>query len=77
MITGLDHIAIAVPDLEAAIRRFADDLGIPLSGREDVPTERTSTAFFPISGTSIELVYPMGGGGPWDYWFCCLRLRAQ
>ncbi|MEN9786538.1 MAG: hypothetical protein RLZZ299_1802 [Pseudomonadota bacterium] len=64
MILRLDHVAIAVPDLPAAIRRFADDLGIPLAGTEDVPTERTSTAFLPIAGTRIELVHPMNGEGP-------------
>lgn len=64
MIRRLDHIAIAVPDLHAAIRRFAEDLEIPLSGTEDVPTESTSTAFFPIEGTRIELVHPMDGKGP-------------
>ena len=64
MIRRLDHIAIAVSDLEAAITRFAQDLGIPLSGTEDVPTEKTSTAFFPIEGTRIELVHPMDGQGP-------------
>ncbi len=64
MIRRLDHIAIAVPDLDAAITRFAEDLGIPLAGREDVPTEKTSTAFFPIEGTRIELVHPMNGEGP-------------
>ena len=64
MIRRLDHIAIAVPDLQRAIQRFAQDLGLPLSGTEDVPTEKTSTAFFPIEGTRIELVHPMGGEGP-------------
>jgi len=64
MIRRLDHIAIAVPDLDIAIRRFAEDLGLALSGREDVPTELTSTAFFPIEGTRIELVQPMDGQGP-------------
>lgn len=64
MIRRLDHIAIAVPDLDAAIRRFAEDLGIPLAGREDVPTEQTATAFFPIEGTRIELVHPLDGQGP-------------
>ena len=64
MITHLDHIAIAVPDLAAAIQRFAEDFGLELSGQEDVPTEQTSTAFFPISGTRIELVSPMEGQGP-------------
>ena len=64
MITHLDHIAIAVPDLAAAIKRFAEDFGLSLSGTEDVPTEKTSTAFFPIPGTRIELVSPMEGDGP-------------
>lgn len=64
MIRRLDHIAIAVDDLQAAIARFAEDLGIPLSGTEDVPTEKTSTAFFPLEGTRIELVHPMNGEGP-------------
>ena len=64
MIKGLDHIAIAVPDLEEAIRRFAEDFGIPLEGTEEVPTQKTRTAFFPLPGTRIELVHPMDGAGP-------------
>jgi methylmalonyl-CoA/ethylmalonyl-CoA epimerase len=64
MITRLDHVAIAVPDLEAAIRRFSEDLGIALEGREDVEAASTSTAFFPIPGTRIELVHPLRGQGP-------------
>ena len=64
MITHLDHIAIAVPDLSEAIKRFAEDFGLSLSGTEDVLTEQTSTAFFPIPGTRIELVAPMKGEGP-------------
>jgi methylmalonyl-CoA/ethylmalonyl-CoA epimerase len=64
VITHLDHIAIAVPDLSEAIERFAKDFGLSLSGTEDVPTEQTSTAFFPIPGTRIELVAPMAGEGP-------------
>jgi methylmalonyl-CoA/ethylmalonyl-CoA epimerase len=64
VIRRLDHIAVAVSDLDAAIRRFAEDLGVPFDGREDVPTERTATAFFPLRGTRIELVHPMDGEGP-------------
>ncbi len=64
MIRRLDHIAIAVPDLEAAIARFVEDLGIELGGREDVPTESTSTVFLPIEGTQIELIHPINGEGP-------------
>lgn len=64
MITGLDHIAIAVPHLAKAIERFVNDFGLTLSGQEDVIAEQTSTAFFPISLTSIELVNPIDGAGP-------------
>jgi len=64
MIRRLDHIAIAVPDLEAAIARFVDDMGLELAGTEDVPSARTSTAFLPIPGTQIELIHPMNGEGP-------------
>jgi methylmalonyl-CoA/ethylmalonyl-CoA epimerase len=64
MIVALDHIAIAVPDLEVAIKRFMDDFGIELAGTEEVESAKTTTAFFPIDGTSIELVHPLRGEGP-------------
>jgi methylmalonyl-CoA/ethylmalonyl-CoA epimerase len=64
MLVRLDHVAIAVPDLEEAIRRFAADLGLTLTGREDVAAAKTSTAFFPVPGTKLELVHPLGGEGP-------------
>lgn len=63
MLIRLDHIAIAVPDLEAAIHRFCEDLGLPLAGREDVLSAQTRTAFLPVEGTRIELVYPLEGQG--------------
>ena len=33
MITALDHIAIAVPDLEAGIKRFLEDFGLTFEDR--------------------------------------------
>ena len=36
MITALDHIAIAVPDLEGAIARFLEDFGLQHDGNEVV-----------------------------------------
>jgi len=64
MITGLDHIAIAVPNLQKAIQRFAEDFGLDFKGQEDVESALTSTAFFPLDKTSIELVHPLNGQGP-------------
>ena len=53
MITGLDHIAIAVPDLEKAIARFMSDFGLTFEGTEEVLAAKTTTAFFPLPPTSI------------------------
>ena len=64
MILGLDHIAIAVPELDAAIARFRDDLGLTFDGSEDVAAQRTTTAFFSVPATHIELVHPLQGQGP-------------
>ena len=64
MITALDHIAIAVPNLESAIERFLNDFGLEYQGSESVIPAKTTTAFFPIDGTSIELVHPLNNEGP-------------
>jgi len=63
VITALDHIAIAVPDLEKSIKRFMEDFGLDFEGTEDVEAAKTSTAFFPVPPTSIELVHPLRGEG--------------
>lgn len=64
MITGLDHIAIAVPDLQKAIARFLEDFNLSFEGMEHVAAQKTSTAFFPLPPTSIELLHPLDGEGP-------------
>ncbi len=64
MIIALDHIAIAVPDLDKAIKRFMEDFGLTFEGAEDVESAKTSTAFFPLPPTSIELIHPLKGEGP-------------
>jgi methylmalonyl-CoA/ethylmalonyl-CoA epimerase len=63
MITALDHIAIAVPDFEKAIKRFMEDFGLEFEGTEDVEAAKTKTAFFPLPPTNIELVHPLNGEG--------------
>ena len=63
MIVALDHIAIAVPDLDKSIKRFMEDFGLPFEGIEHVEAAKTSTAFFPLPPTSIELVHPLNGEG--------------
>jgi methylmalonyl-CoA/ethylmalonyl-CoA epimerase len=64
VITSLDHIAIAVPDFEKAVKRFMEDFGLSFDGTEDVPSAKTKTAFFSLPETHIELVHPLDGEGP-------------
>jgi len=64
MITALDHIAIAVPNLEAAVSRFLEDFGLQHDGNEIVEAAQTTTAFFSLPETHIELVHPLDGQGP-------------
>ena len=64
MITGLDHIAIAVSDLGDGIRRLVEDFGLELTDTEHVIEAETSTAFFAVEQTQIELIHPLNGGGP-------------
>ncbi len=64
MITALDHIAVAVPDLEKAIKRFVEDFQLPLGGTEDVVEAKTKAAFLPLPPTNIELIHPLNDEGP-------------
>ena len=64
MITALDHIAIAVPDLDAAVVRFLEDFGLQHDGNEVGEAAQTTTAFFSLPETHIELVHPLDGQGP-------------
>jgi len=64
MITALDHIAVAVPDLQKAIARFCEDFGLDLGGTEDVVEAKTTAAFIPLPPTNIELIHPLNDEGP-------------
>ncbi len=54
----LDHVAIAVPDLDAAIATFSSILGSPVSGRERVESEQVTVAFFDLGSARLELLEP-------------------
>lgn len=56
----LEHVAIAVHDLEAAIAVYSAILGQPESGRESVESEGVQVAFFDLDGPRIELLEPTG-----------------
>jgi len=65
--TGLDHTAICVKDMGAAIALIEELLGQKCAHREMVASQRVSAAFFDFpNGASLELVSPEKslGGNP-------------
>ena len=61
---GLDHVAILVSDLDAAIALYRDVYGLTLSEVEEVPSEQVKVAIFGRGAGRIELVAPTGPGSP-------------
>ena len=64
MIGRLNHVAIAVPDLEAAGAVYRDTLGARASEPEDLPDHGVTVVFVTLANTSIELVAPLGPESP-------------
>jgi methylmalonyl-CoA/ethylmalonyl-CoA epimerase len=58
MIKKVDHIAIAVPSIEAARSYYEDVLGLKLDHIEEVAEQKVKTAFFDVGGVWIELLEP-------------------
>ena len=63
MITGLDHVAIAVPSIEEA-RAFYENLGLTVTGIEEVEHEGVRVAMIPCGGSRIELLEPLSSDSP-------------
>ena len=54
----LDHIGIAVKDLNESLKFYRDTLGLELEGIEIVKDQKVKTAFLPVGDTHIELLEP-------------------
>lgn len=52
----IDHIGIAVEDLDAAIATYTALHGVPPDTIVDVPAEQVRVALFPVGATKIELI---------------------
>ena len=60
----LNHVAIAVPDLEAAARRYRDIFGARVSAPLSLPEHGVTTVFVALPNTKIELLHPLGEKSP-------------
>jgi methylmalonyl-CoA/ethylmalonyl-CoA epimerase len=60
MLTAVDHVGVAVDDLEAALALYRDTLGMPLVHRETVTEQGLEAALLDIGESHIELLAPLG-----------------
>lgn len=64
MIGRLNHVAIAVPDLDAACAQYRDALGAKVGAPKDEPDHGVTVVFIELPNTKIELLYPLGENSP-------------
>ena len=64
MIGRLNHVAIAVPDLEAASAQYRGALGANVGEPQDEPDHGVTVVFIELPNTKIELLYPLGEDSP-------------
>ena len=64
MIGRLNHIAIAVPDLAAATRLYAETLGAKVSAPKAQPAHGVTVVFVELPNTKIELLEELGENSP-------------
>jgi len=63
-VTKLDHIGIAVKDMEVALKFYRDTLGIPAVGTEVIEEQKVKVAFLPLGDTELELLESTSPDGP-------------
>jgi methylmalonyl-CoA/ethylmalonyl-CoA epimerase len=62
-IRKIDHVAIAVSDLDETLEKLRNVLGLTLGERALVESQKTEAALLPCGDTSIELICPSGNEG--------------
>jgi methylmalonyl-CoA/ethylmalonyl-CoA epimerase len=64
LVKKLDHIGIAVKDLEASLKFYEGVLGLKSAGMEVVEEQKVRVAFLPIGDTEVELLESTDDDGP-------------
>ncbi len=64
MLGRLNHVAIAVPDLEAGCRVYKSMLGATVSEPQAEPDHGVTVVFVELPNTKIELLEPLGDSSP-------------
>lgn len=64
MIGRFNHVAIAVPDLEAASKKYREVLGAKVSEPLPQPEHGVTVVFIELPNTKVELLFPLGDKSP-------------
>ena len=64
MFTEIDHVAIAVNDLEAAIKYYADVFGAEVDHREVVESDGVEEALLKVAESYVQLLTPTRDDSP-------------
>ncbi len=64
MIGRLNHIAIAVPDLAAASRKYSNQLGADVGDPQALPEHGVTVVFIDTGNSKVELLEPLGENSP-------------
>ena len=64
MLSTIDHVGVAVEDIEAAVALYRDTLGMPLVHRETVTEQGVEAALLDVGDGHIELLAPLGPDTP-------------
>ncbi len=63
-VTKLDHIGIAVKNMDEALAFYRDTLGISPAGEEIIEEQKVKVAFLPLGDTELELLESTSPDGP-------------
>ncbi len=64
MLGRINHIAIAVPDIDKATATYRDILGASVSEKQLLPEHGVTVVFIELPNTKVELLEPLGETSP-------------
>jgi methylmalonyl-CoA epimerase len=60
VLTTIDHVGVAVEDIDAALALYRDSLKLPLVHRETVADQGVEAALLDVGDSHVELLRPLG-----------------
>ncbi|MBZ9699174.1 MULTISPECIES: methylmalonyl-CoA epimerase [unclassified Mesorhizobium] len=64
MLGRLNHVALAVPDLTAAVAAYRNTLGAEVTEPQALPEHGVTVVFVDVGNTKVELLEPLGDDSP-------------